>query len=105
MDRTVIAIFIMALTTYLLRMLPIAIFRKKITNRFIKSFLAYIPYSVLSAMTFPAVLYATSNLLSASVGTVVALTAAFFNRSLIAVAVSASAAAFIVEAVMRMMGV
>jgi len=105
MDRMVIAICIMALTTYLLRMLPIAIFRKKITNRFIKSFLAYIPYSVLSAMTFPAVLYATSNFLSAAVGTAVALTAAFFNRSLIAVAVSASAAAFIVEAVMRMMGV
>jgi len=102
MDRIFISVLIMAVTTYLLRMLPIAIFRKKITNRFIKSFLAYIPYAVLSAMTFPAVLYATGNIFSAAAGMVVALAAAFCNKSLITVALSASGAALLVEVLLRM---
>ena len=102
MDRIFISVLIMAVTTYLLRMLPIAIFRKKITNRFIKSFLAYIPYAVLSAMTFPAVLYATGNVFSAAAGMVVALAAAFCNKGLITVALSASGAALLVEVLLRM---
>ena len=51
--RILICILIMALVTYLPRMLPLAIFRKKIENQFVKSFLAYVPYAVLAAMTFP----------------------------------------------------
>ncbi len=94
MENILISILIMAGTTYLLRMLPIAIFRKKIKNRFFKSFLAYIPYAVLSAMTFPSILYSTGNIYSSTVGMTVALFAAFFGKSLITVAVSASAAAF-----------
>ena len=49
------SILVMAVVTYLIRMLPMAIFRKKIKNRFIQSFLSYVPYSVLAAMTFPAI--------------------------------------------------
>jgi len=104
MERVIIAILIMAVTTYLLRMLPIAIFRKKITNRFFKSFLFYIPYAVLSAMTFPSILYATGNVLSAAAGMIVALITAFCNRGLITVALSASAAAFLVETILRLIG-
>lgn len=54
-ENIFIYIAVMALVTYLIRMLPLVIFRKKIENRFIRSFLYYIPYAVLAAMTFPAV--------------------------------------------------
>ena len=101
MDRILISVLIMAVTTYLLRMLPIAIFRKKITNRFIKGFLVYIPYAVLSAMTFPSILYATNSVISAAVGMIVALIAAFYEKSLITVALSASAAALVAELLLR----
>lgn len=101
MDRILISVLIMAVTTYLLRMLPIVLFRKKIINRFIKGFLVYIPYAVLSAMTFPSVLYATNSVLSATVGMIVALIAAFMEKSLITVALSASAAALVAELLLR----
>ncbi len=101
MERILISVLIMAGTTYLLRMLPIAIFKKKIKNRFIKSFLAYIPYAVLSAMTFPAILYSTDNIYSATVGMVVALITAFLNKSLITVAVSACVSAFCIDLLIR----
>ena len=58
----------MAIVTYIPRMLPLAIFRKKIKSRFIRSFLAYVPYAVLAAMTFPEILYSTSNMISAVAG-------------------------------------
>ena len=88
--------FIMAGTTYIIRALPFVIFRRKITNRFVKSFLFYVPYAVLSAMTFPAIFYATGSALSAAAGTVVALVLAFFGRSLVTVAIAAAAAAALV---------
>ena len=58
-------VLVMAVVTYLIRMLPLAAFRRRITSRFIRSFLYYVPYAVLSAMTFPAILYATGSLPSA----------------------------------------
>ena len=76
----------MALTTYFIRMLPMAIFRKKIENRWIKSFLYYVPYVVLSAMTFPAIFTSTGSILGASVGCVVAIMLAYFNKGLLTVA-------------------
>ena len=88
-------IIVMAGVTYLIRMLPFAFFRKKIKSVFLRSFLHYIPYAVLSAMTFPAIFYSTGNTITAAVGTAVALILAYFDLPLIAVAVSASAAAFI----------
>ena len=90
--KTVILVFSMAAVTYLVRVLPFVLFRKKINSVFIKSLLYYVPYAVLSAMTFPAILYSTGdNFYAALVGTVVALTAALFKLSLIIVALLACA--------------
>lgn len=89
-------IAVMAVTTYLIRAVPFVAIRRKIKSRFINSVLYYIPYAVLSAMTFPAVFYATGDLLSSSIGTAVALILAFFNVPLIIVALSSSLSAFIV---------
>ncbi|MBR2020461.1 MAG: AzlD domain-containing protein [Clostridia bacterium] len=90
-------IAVMALTTYLVRMIPFTVFRKKIKSRFAKSFFYYIPYAVLSAMTFPAIFYSTGSILSATVGVAVAMLLAFFHQSLIVVSVAASLAALFVS--------
>ena len=79
-------IFVMAASTYLIRMLPLVIFKKKIESRFIRSFLSYIPYAVLAAMTFPAILGATDSLISAAVGLGIALITAYFEWGLLPVA-------------------
>lgn len=100
-----ISIFIMVLGTYLPRMLPLVIFRKTIESQFIKSFLAYVPYAVLGAMTFPAILFSTSSesgfsllhFLGGLAGLVVALVLAYSKRSLLLVAVSAVGTAFVVQ--------
>lgn len=84
-------------------MLPLTIFKKKITNRFVKSFLAYVPYSVLAAMTFPEVLYSTANIYSAAVGFITALFLAYKNKGLLTVAIGASAAVFAVEYIIKLM--
>ena len=94
-------IFIMAMVTYLIRMLPIALFRKKIKSRFIKSFLYYVPYAVLGAMTFPAVFYCTGSIYSALIGTLVAVILAFYEKSLTIVALAACAAVFLSELFMK----
>ncbi|EXM39319.1 AzlD domain-containing protein [Ruminococcus albus] len=91
----VIYVAVMAAVTYLIRMVPFTFFRRKITSRFWLSFLHYIPYAVLSAMTFPAIIYSTGSTVTAVAGTVVALAMAYFELPLIAVALGASAAAFI----------
>ena len=80
-------ILAMAGVTYLIRMLPMAFFRKKIKSEFICSLLYYIPYAVLSAMTFPAIFYCTGNIYTAMIGTAVALIASVSKGSLILVAI------------------
>ena len=97
MTRILISVGIMAGITYLVRMLPLAIFRRPITSRFLRSFLTYVPYAVLAAMTFPAVFSSTSSLLSAIAGTIVALLLAYFGRSLLTVALASAAAVFLTE--------
>ena len=92
-----IGIAVMAGVTYLIRMIPMVFFRKKIENVWLQSFLYYVPYAVLTAMTFPAVFSSTGSTLSAIIGCVAALVLAFFERGLLIVAVGASAAAFIVQ--------
>ena len=92
-----LSIAAMALTTYFIRMLPMAIFRKKIENRWIKSFLYYVPYVVLSAMTFPAIFTSTGSVLGASLGCGVAIILAYFNNGLLTVAIGAAATAFIIQ--------
>lgn len=90
-----IYIAVMAGVTYLIRVTPFAFFRKKITSKFLRSFLFYIPYAVLSAMTFPAIFYSTGSVMTSAVGTIVALILAFFDLPLIVVALSASLAAWV----------
>lgn len=88
---------VMALTTYLIRVTPMVVFRQKITNRFVRSFLYYVPYAVLAAMTFPAIFTSTGSQLSAIVGCIAAVALAWFNRGLLTVAVGAVAVAFLVQ--------
>ena len=95
-------LLVMAGVTYLVRVVPFILINKKIENRFINSFLYYIPYTVLAAMTFPAILYATGNIVSAVVGLLVAIVISFRGRSLIIVAVGACAAVFITEAILTL---
>ena len=90
-------IAVMAFTTYLIRVLPMVIFRKKITNVWVRSFLYYVPYAVLAAMTFPAVFSSTGSTAGAVAGCVVAVLLAFFDKGLLTVAVCAAAAAFVVQ--------
>ncbi len=106
METTQLLLYIavMAGVTYLIRMLPLAIFKTKINSRFLRSFLFYVPYAVLGAMTFPAILFSTSTLPSAIVGFAVALVLAFFERSLLTVALSACGAVLLTEWVMRLVG-
>lgn len=92
---------VMAGVTYLVRVIPLSLFRKKITNRFINSFLFYTPYAVLSAMTFPAILYATGNLWSGIAGLLTALLLAYKKKSLLTVACGACLAVFAVELIIR----
>lgn len=89
-------VLVMAGVTYLIRMLPLTLFRKKIRSRFFRSFLYYVPYAVLSAMTIPAIFYATGSTVTSLVGTAVAVALAYMNMPLIVVALTASAAAYLV---------
>lgn len=90
-------ILIMAVVTYLIRAVPLILMKKKIENRFIKSFLYYVPYTCLSAMTVPAIFFATSNVYTAIVGFVTALILAIRDKSLVVVAACACMAVFIAE--------
>ena len=85
--QMLLMVITMALVTYIIRMIPLTFFKRKIKSRYIKSVLYYIPYAVLSAMTFPAIFYSTGNIYTALIGSGVALILAFFNRSLLTVAI------------------
>lgn len=91
------SIGVMALVTYLIRAIPMIVFRKKIKNQWIQSFLYYVPYVVLSAMTFPAVFYSTDSILSAVAGCIVGILLAYTKKGLLVVAVGAALTAFIVQ--------
>lgn len=95
--RFLLLLFSMALVTYLIRALPLIFIKKQINSRFIRSFLYYVPYSVLTVMTFPAVFYSTGHVLSAAVGVAVALVLAYFKKPLLPVAVAAAGSVFLTE--------
>lgn len=82
-------LIVMAGVTYLIRMLPLTVFRKEIRSRFVRSFLHYVPYAVLGAMTFPDVLESTGSLWTALAGLMVAMVMAWRGRSLLTVAIGA----------------
>ena len=95
-------ILAMALTTYLIRVLPLAVFRKPIKSRFVKSFLHYVPYACLTAMTFPAILYDTAYLLSGAAALIVAVVLAYREKSLLTVSVASCAAVFLTERILAL---
>ena len=90
-----LGIAVMAITTYIIRGFPMVVFRKKINNVWVRSFLHYVPYAVLSAMTFPAVFESTGTTGSAVAATVVAVLLAYFKRGLLTVAIGAALTAFV----------
>ena len=92
-----IGIAVMAGVTYLIRMIPMVFLRKKINSVWFQSFLYYVPYAVLTAMTVPAVFSSTGTPISAIIGFAVAIILAFFERKLLFVALGASFAALITQ--------
>ncbi len=100
MNNIALYMFIMAAVTYLIRMLPLALIKKKITNRFFKSFLYYVPFVTLAVMTFPAILTATDSIWSALAAFLVAMIVAYAGGGLPTVATIACAVVFVVELIL-----
>ena len=96
-------ILTMAVTTYLIRAIPLVLLKKPIRSRFLRSFLHYVPTACLTAMTFPAILYAADHMLSGAVGLAVGIFLAFKNKSLILVAISSAGAVFLVEQLIKLL--
>ena len=92
-----IYLLIMVLTTYLLRVVPLLLIRKKINNEFIKSVLYYIPFTVLTTMTFPAALYVTDHIASAFIGLAFAIICALKIKNLTVVALISCIAVLLTE--------
>lgn len=93
-------ILTMAIVTYLIRMIPLTFFQKELKSPFIKSFLFYVPYAVLGAMTFPAIFTASKNLIPSLAGTIVALILAYKEKGLLTVAIGACIAVYITELIL-----
>ncbi|MBR6533467.1 MAG: AzlD domain-containing protein, partial [Clostridia bacterium] len=96
-NNVYIYIGIMFLVTFLIRVLPLTLIRKRITNVTLRSFLYYVPYVTLAVMTFPAIIEATNSIWSGIAALVVGILLAYFNVSLFGVAVSCCAIVFILE--------
>lgn len=96
----VCAIATMALITYLIRLLPLTFFRKKITNPYIKSFLNFVPYAVLGAMTIPDAFFATGNIVSASFGIATALILSLKDKGLLSVSLISCAVVFVINLIL-----
>lgn len=96
-------ILVMAVTTYLVRALPLTLLKKPIRSRFLKSFLHYVPAACLTAMTFPAILSATEHVISGALGLAVAVLLSLKKKSLIVVAVASCAAVFLTEQLIKLL--
>lgn len=94
-------LLVMALVTYLVRMIPLVLVKKRIKNKFLLSFLHYIPYAVLSAMTIPAIFYSTSDNISAWAGFIIAIILSYFEKSLLKVALSSCAMVLLCELIIK----
>ncbi|MBR6528077.1 MAG: AzlD domain-containing protein [Lachnospiraceae bacterium] len=97
MNQVYLYILVAMLTIYLIRMLPLTLIRKEIKNPFIKSFLYYVPYVTLAVMTFPAILSATGNSISAWAGFIAGVIIAYVDGNLFKVSLGACAVVFIVN--------
>ena len=95
-------IIVMAVTTYLIRVLPLTVFHKPIRSRFIRSFLHYVPYACLTAMTFPAIFYSTESVISGLGALVVAVILAFRGGSLLTVSLASCATVFVLERIISL---
>lgn len=95
-------ILIMAGVTYLIRMLPLVIFKRRIESGFIKSFMYYVPFAVLGAMTFPSIFTSTASIYSAIAGTAVAVVLSLREKSLLTVALTACLTVYVVELLMSL---
>ena len=98
-----IYILVMAVSTYLIRAIPLTLFKKPIRNRFLRSFLHYVPTACLTAMTFPAILYSTENVISGALGLLVGVLLAFKNKSLIVVALASCATVFLSDLIIGLL--
>ncbi len=103
MNDFFIYLLILSGSTYLIRTLPFAFFKKPIENRFVKSFLYYIPYAVLAAMTLPAIFYSTGNVASSFVGLCLGCVFAYKGKGLTLVAVVSCLGAFFAEALITVL--
>ena len=97
MDKAYINIFIMAAVPYLIRVLPLTLVRKKITNRTLRSFLYYVPYVTLAVMTFPAVIEATESVYSGMAALLIGVLLSYIGLGLFPVAVCSCLTVFIIE--------
>ena len=98
-----IYIFVMAATTYLIRVLPLVLLKKPIRSRFLRSFLHYVPVACLTAMTFPAILYATEHIVSGATGLAIAVLLSLRGKSLLTVAAASCAVVFVAEQLLHFM--
>lgn len=100
LERFFYYLLFMAGVTYLVRTIPFILIRKQLKNRFLRSFLFYIPYTVLAAMTIPAIFYATTSKIAAGMGLLTAILFSVLGRSLIFVATAACFAVFIMNMIL-----
>ncbi len=100
-EKFFLYLFVMAGVTYLVRMLPLVLIKKKLKNRYLLSFLHYIPYTVLAAMTVPAIFYASESAAAAIAGFTVAVLLAFLEKGLVTVAALACLGALTVELIQK----
>ncbi len=100
-DKFWLYLLVMAGVTYLIRMIPLVLVKKKIKNSFLYSFLYYIPYAVLSVMTIPAIFYAVEHKISAIFGFLAAVITAYFGKGLVVVAAISCSAVFVSEMIIR----
>ena len=96
-----IYLLVAAGTLYLIRMLPLSLIRKDITNKYIRSFLFYVPYVTLAVMTFPAILHATGSVWSGLAGFMVGVVLAFFDGTLFRLALGSCVAVFVAELLIK----
>lgn len=96
-------LIVMAGVTYLIRMLPAVFMKKKITNKYIVSFLHYMPYAVLAVMTVPAIFYASGSIISGVIGFIVGVVVAYFGGDLIKVAIATCFSTFIVDFIITLL--
>ena len=95
--NTYIYILIMAVVTYLIRTLPLTLIRKPIKNKFIKSFLYYVPYVTLAVMTFPAIIEVTSSPIAGAIALIVGIICAWLGLSLFPVSLACCGTVLLLE--------